>query len=71
MNLTAADSEQMTQYVANVTTLLISELIPYTTYYLRVAAVTIATGPYSEIAYGSTPEAGKCSHISTFVFLAV
>ena len=61
VNVTDADSELTTQHRANAnTSITIHELVPYTAYFFRVAAVTVAAGPYSEIAYGATPEAGKC-----------
>ncbi len=62
VNLRVVDSGLVNQYTANATSLLIGDLVPYTAYFLQVAAVTIATGPYSEIAYAATPETGKYIH---------
>lgn len=50
------------QYVATSTFILIEDLVPYSTYFIQVAAFTVASGPYSETVYAATPETGKpCS----------
>ncbi len=59
VSLTDAASEMVHQYRSNSTSIMIRELVPYSTYSIRVAAVTVATGPLSEIVYADTPEAGE------------
>ena len=49
------------QYIATSTFILIQGLISYSTYFIQVAAFTVASGPYSETAYAATPETGKYS----------
>lgn len=59
VNITMADTGLLHGYISNTTSILIGELVPYSVYFIEVAAVTVATGPYSEIIYAATPEAGK------------
>lgn len=59
VNLTDAATGLVYQYTANHTSVLIRELVPYNTYFTQVAAVTIASGPFSDSVYAVTPETGK------------
>lgn len=63
LELTWSDTELVEDFVSNTTSFLLVELVAYSTYFIRVAAVTVAAGPYSELAFAATPEAGK-SHYS-------
>ena len=59
INLTVVYEEEATyQYTSNITTIFIERLVAYRTYSIRVAAVTVAVGPYSESVYANTPETG-------------
>ncbi len=55
------------QHSSNTTSILITDLIAYSTYFVQVAAVTVAEGPYSDSVYAATPEAGMlaCMHNHT------
>lgn len=59
VNLTEAVTGLGRQYSANITSILIRELVAYHTYFIQVAAVTTASGPFSDSVYAATPEAGK------------
>ena len=47
------------QHFTNSTSLYVIGLVPYSTYHIEVAAVTVAVGPYSNYVYAITPESGK------------
>lgn len=59
VNLTVAATGLGRQYTANLTFIIIRELVAYSTYFIQVAAVTTAPGPFSDSVYAATPEAGK------------
>lgn len=59
LNVSVADSGVITQHRVNDTSVLLDELVPYTTYNIQVAAVTVTLGPYSTNTYSVTPEAGN------------
>ena len=48
------------QFTSIATSILITDLIAYSTYFVQVAAFTVAEGPYSDSVYVATPEAGVC-----------
>ena len=58
MNLTEDATGLVYQYTVNHTSILIEGLVSYSTYFTQVAAVTIASGPFSDLVYAVTPEAG-------------
>ena len=47
-------------YNSSTTSMALTELESHSTYLIRVAAVTIAAGPYSDTVHAFTPETGKC-----------
>ena len=62
VNVSRIGSAGQLTYNSSSTFLLLADLVAYNTYLVRVAAVTIAPGPYSETVHAATPEAGKQSH---------
>lgn len=71
VNLTQANTQQDYQHVTNNTFIIISNLLPYTAYFIRVTAVTVLPGPFSETAYAATPEAAPYSHPQNLSGVAV
>ena len=72
INITSAHTNETTEYASNTTTLTLTTLSPYTTYYCIVAARTsVGTGPFSSVLRFQTPPDGKqffkayCVSIST------
>ena len=66
VNLTEAATGLVYQYTVNHTSILIEGLVSYSTYFTQVAAVTTASGPFSDLVYAVTPEAGM---LSVFILL--
>ena len=58
VNMTQANTQQDYQHSTNNTSIIIDHLLPYTAYFIQVAAVTVSAGPFSETLYAATPEAG-------------
>lgn len=70
VNLTQAYVNTLpTQHFSNSTSIYLDELKPYSTYHIQVAAVTIATGPYSDRVYTLIPEAGTYSNCSSLLLI--
>ena len=60
MNITSAHANETTEYASNTTTLTLTTLSPYTTYYCIVAARTsVGTGPFTPVLRFQTPPDGK------------
>ena len=49
-------------YFTPTQSIVVSSLRPYTVYLCRVAAVTVGTGPFSQLFTVLTAAAGKCSY---------
>ena len=59
VNITVAETRQHMQLTTNNTTITAESLHPYYNYYISVAAVTIALGPYTETHVLQTPQDGE------------
>ena len=59
INITSAHTNETTEYASNTTTLTLTTLSPYTTYYCIVAArTTVGTGPFSPVLRLQTSQSG-------------
>ena len=59
INITSAHANETTEYASNTTTLALTTLSPYTTYYCIVAARTsVGTGPFTPVLTLLTPPDG-------------
>lgn len=70
INVTHADTLVVVQYHTVVTSIILMDLDPYTTYVCVVAAETSAgIGPFSHLFFVQTKEAGKTIQDITFIIL--
>ena len=59
LNITTAETGQHIQLTTTNTTIAAENLHPYYNYRISVAAVTVATGPFSAVLSQQTPQDGK------------
>ncbi len=65
INGTVTEGGEELQWISNTTSLLVDGLHPYYTYNFIIAAVTIASGPFSEVHAVRMPQDGKQLHVCT------
>ena len=72
INVTVADSGEMFQLTSTTTSLTVSTLQPFTTYFCIIAASTpVGMGPFSTVVTLQTPEDGTLLHVKIHTVLCM
>jgi len=67
VNITTAETQQHVQHTTTNAVFTAENLHPYYNYHISVAAVTVATGPFSEVLSQQTPQDGKYLESAQFL----
>ena len=67
MNITTAETQQHVQHTITNAVFTAENLHPHYNYHISVAAVTVATGPFSEVLSQQTPQDGKYLESAQFL----